>query len=450
MRRRRGISSGAYLRVLALIAAGAGGLATAPGAGAAPVLHADLTRTCAGCGLAGPPFPTLGGQFVSAVPAHLDQNLFLLNDWPIRQTVVFFPPTGSAVTNFIQGGTVEVQGRAIAIPGQIGLLAQNTVTAQSFEENTSSTGTVASHAAASFRLDGNVISGPAPTGTQVPATLHLPVRGFIGVNASGTGGFGGTIASADLLVDVSLAGRRHLGTFRLEISQQRTGPSVIIDSSGFLQILEPGVVIDNPLFPLEMHVPIALDLGLDFSAPVNIPFTIDVRGRSQTVAGFNLSTAQGGWTHHLGGLIDLADTVGFPTGSPVLGLPPGFTFNSPDGRVVDNFWLGGDVPPPVAPIQVAAPAIWLLASLGLAVAVGRSIFLAWWRSDGPTALLRASLLLPQRIERGIQVRVAAARPEVRGRRTRLTADQARRTTHEHMKPLPGVLNNRPLSPAFGI
>lgn len=62
MRRRRGISSGAYLRVLALIAAGAGGLATAPGAGAAPVLHADLTRTCAGCGLAGPPFPTLAAS----------------------------------------------------------------------------------------------------------------------------------------------------------------------------------------------------------------------------------------------------------------------------------------------------------------------------------------------------------------------------------------------------
>ena len=156
------------LPVLTLVVASAIGLASSQRAAAAAVLHAELTQTCAGCGLAGPPFPTLGGSFVSGVPAHLDQNLFQLNRWPIRQTVVVFPPTGSAETHYVQAGTVEVQGRAIAVPGGLGLLAQNTITAQTFEENASSFGTVASHAQARFRVDTNVVSGSAAPGTRVP------------------------------------------------------------------------------------------------------------------------------------------------------------------------------------------------------------------------------------------------------------------------------------------
>ena len=352
------------LPVLTLVVAIAIGLASSERVAAAPVLHAELTQTCAGCGLAGPPFPTLGGKFVSAVPAHLDQNLFQLNHWPIRQQVVVFPPTGSAETHYVQGGTVGVQGRAIAVPGGIGLLAQNAITAQTFEENASSFGTVASHAQARFRVDNNMVTGSAPAGTRVPALLNLPVRGFIGVNASGAGGFGGTYAQADLLVDVILPGARHVGTLQLRITNQSSGRDVTVNGSGFLEGLEAEVEIDNPLFPLGAQIPISLDLALPFSPPVNSPFVIDVFGRAQTVGSFNLSAAEGGWLHHMGGLIDFVDTVSFPNGSPVLDLPVGFTFNSVDGRVVDNMWLGS-----VA--AVPEPTTWLLMSLGLATAVLR-------------------------------------------------------------------------------
>jgi hypothetical protein len=294
------------------------------------------------------------------VPAHLNQNLFQLNDWPIRQQVISFPPTGSAVTSYLQGGTVEVQGRAIATPGGFGLLAQNTVTAQTFEENASSSGTVASHAQARFRTDTNMVTGPNPITT--PLNLHM--EGFIGVNASGTGGFGGTVAQADLLLDVTLPGARHIGTIELRITNERSGRQVTVDGSGFLEGLEGAVEIDNPLFPLGAQIPIALDLKLPFSPPLNSAFVIDVFGRAQTTGGFSLSAAEGGWTHHTGGLIDLVNTVSFPTGSPVLDLPAGYTFNSVDGQVVDNMWLGS-LP------AVPEPETWLLMGFGFAMTVLR-------------------------------------------------------------------------------
>jgi hypothetical protein len=239
-------------------------------------------------------------------------------------------------------------------------LAQDSITAQSLEENASSSGTIGSHAEARFRVDNNVVTGPAPTGTLVPATLNLNVRAFIGVNASGTGGFGGTVAQADLLLDVSLPGSRHVGAFLLSIGNQRPGPDLAFGGTGLFEALEADVEVDNPSFLLSAQVPISLDLALAFSAPVNTPFTMDVFERAQTLGGFNLSAAEGGWTHHVGGLIDFVDTVSFPTGSRVMDLPAGFTFNSVDGLVIDNIWLGAPAIP--------EPTTWLLMSLGLAMA----------------------------------------------------------------------------------
>ena len=46
-------------------------------------------------------------------------------------------------------------------------------------------------------------------------------------------------------------------------------------------------------------------------------------------------------------------------------LPSGFTFNSVDGRVVDNRWLGGVAPPPGDVRGVPEPPIWFLVGLGL-------------------------------------------------------------------------------------
>ena len=49
------------------------------------------------------------------------------------------------------------------------------------------------------------------------------------------------------------------------------------------------------------------------------------------------------------------DSATLPTHGPVLDVPPGLTFNSVDGQVVDNRGFGGDVPPPSPPIEMAAP-----------------------------------------------------------------------------------------------
>lgn len=346
------------LPALTLSVASAIGLVDSQQVAAAPVLDAQLTQTCAGCGLAGPPFPTLGGVFVSAAPPQFNKNLFQSHSWPIRQSVVVFPPMGSAETLYVRGGTARVQGRAIAVPGGLGILAQNNVTAASMEENAASSGTVASHAQARFQLNDNLITGPLPPGTTIPVTLNLLVNGLISVNAAGTGGFGGTVSRADLLLDFTLAGARHVGTIQLQMTNQLSGSGVTVNGTGLLEGLEGEVLTGN----LNAHIPISLTLALPFSAPVNVPFSTDFFGRAQTSGSFNLGAIEGGWLHHTGGLVNVAHTVSFPTGSPVLDLPAGFTFNSVDGQVVDNMWQGSLVP---------EPASWLLMSLGLAMAVFR-------------------------------------------------------------------------------
>ena len=59
------------------------------------------------------------------------------------------------------------------------------------------------------------------------------------------------------------------------------------------------------------------------------------------------------------------DSVTLPTYGPVLDVPPGLTFNSVDGQVVDNREFGGDVPPPSPSIAGAAPPVRLLVGVQL-------------------------------------------------------------------------------------
>src|SRR5262249_61131177 len=124
--------------------------------------------------------------------------------------------------------------------------------------------------------------------------------------------------------------------------------------------------VEGPIDPLPglrlvpfVRLPIALDLVLDFDVPNNVPFAIDVDGFASASTSFTLGF-RGPWTHNAEALIDFVNTVSFPAEGPVLNLPPGFTFNSPDGRGVDNRWLGGDVPPPGTPIQGPPPPAWVL------------------------------------------------------------------------------------------
>jgi hypothetical protein len=280
-----------------------------------------------------------------------------------------------------------VLGRAIAIPGAIGLLAESFFAAQTFDEFASTGSNVVSQALARSHLDNNLVSGPGAVGERVPVQLNLPVRGLMAVEAlpRDRAGFGSIGSFAMLRLDVAMAGRSQSGIVQLDLSQIATGPSfpftgMPIDTRGLFDGLEAQAEIDDSIDPLTglrlvpfVRLPISLDLVLDFDVPNDLPFAIDVRGFASSSTPFVLGFGSP-WNHRAQALIDFISTVSFPTEGPVLNLPPGFTFNSADGQVVDNRWLGGggDVPPPATPITVAAPPAWLLVGLGLTVAALRS------------------------------------------------------------------------------
>jgi hypothetical protein len=343
------------------------GLATAQRAEAVPVLSAQLTQSCPNCKDPSGAANFTTGTFVSQTPPHLDQHLFMAQtgNVPVRE-----------LFDLVPGAPVEVQGRAIALRGEIGLLAESFFVAQTFAEFASTSGGILSQAQASFRLDNNIVSGPGPTGTRVPVQLNMPVLGRMAVEALPRDGAGfGSIGSfAQLRLDVAVSGRRQSGLLQLDLSQISNGPSfpftgMPIEGAGFFEGLEVQAEIEDSIDPLTglrlvpfVRLPIAMDLVLDFDVPNNVPFAIDVDGFASTSTSFTLGF-RGPWTHNAEALIDFVNTVSFPTEGPVLNLPPGFTFNSPDGRVVDNRWLGGDVPPPATPIQVLAPPAWFLVGL---------------------------------------------------------------------------------------
>lgn len=108
----------------------------------------------------------------------------------------------------------------------------------------------------------------------------------------------------------------------------------------------------------------------DFSVIPGSPFTIPVSGSVGTQTGLVLG---GPFSARSDVLTDILTTVSFPTEGPVLDLPPGHTFNSVDGRVVDNHWLGGAVPPPVEnPVEIPAGSAAALLAGGLALPRARA------------------------------------------------------------------------------
>jgi hypothetical protein len=357
------------LGVLALAGVSVGALTGAERADAAPILRAQLTQSCPNCKDPSGAVNFTTGTFVSGTPEHLNQHLFMGQTGQVRQRML---------ADLVPGPTVEVQGRAISIPGQLGLLAESSFIAQTFDEFASTSGGILSEALASFRVDNNIVNGPVPAGTRVPVQLNLPIRGQMAVDAlpRDRAGFGSIGSFARLQLDVAMAGRRHGGILALDLSQISNGPSfpslgVPIDGTGFFEGLESQAEIEDSIHPLTglrlvpfVRLPISLDLVLDFDVPANSPFAIDVAGFAQTFTNFTLGF-RGPWNHRAEALVDFVNTVSFPADGPVLNLPSGFTFNSADGQVIDNRWLGGDVPPPSTPLEVAAPPAWLLVGLGL-------------------------------------------------------------------------------------
>ena len=293
------------LGVLALAVVGMGGLATAQRADAAPMLGAQLTQVCNNCNDPSGALNFTSGTFVSLPPApHLNQHLFNGQTGNVRQRVLGLPPEQP----FAPGPNVEVQGRAIAVPGQIGLLAESSFIAQTFDFASTSGGTL-SEALASFRLDNNIVSGRVPPGTRVPVQLNLPIRARMAVEAlpRDRAGFGSIGSFAKLQLDVAMAGRAHRGVLALDLHQISNGPSfpslgMPIDGTGFFEGLEAQARIEDSVDPLTglrlvpfVRLPVSLDLALDFDVPANLPFAIDVRGFAN-FTGFTLGSRDG-WNH---------------------------------------------------------------------------------------------------------------------------------------------------------
>jgi hypothetical protein len=365
---RHGARFARVLGVLTLAVVGLGGLATAERANAQPELEVGFAQICVLCDdqftvdvLGSQPFVLVDffrtGQDLGLNPP----NIFLRQRGVVRQR---------GLNEIVPGPAVEVQGRALSIPGEIGLSAESSFTGQTFDEFFDTGGLPISDARASFRVEDAIVSGPGPAGTLVPVTLNLLIRGLMAVEVlpRDRAGFGSIGGFARLELRVAVRGQAQRGVLTLDLSQISNGPSFPfvgrpISGTEFFQGLEAQAQIEDSIDPLTglrlvpfVRLPIALDLALTFSVLTSsptptspsdtFPFAIEVLGIAQSSTSFRLGFRNpSGYNHRAEALIDFI-TVSFPTGSPVLDLPPGFDFNSADGQVINNRWLRGSVPPP--------------------------------------------------------------------------------------------------------
>jgi hypothetical protein len=120
------------LRVLALAVVGLGELPTPQGANAQPELQVGFTQIC---GLCDDEFTVdvLGSQpfvLVNFFRAGPDLGLNPPNIFPRQRGVV----RQRRLNEIVPGPAVDVQGRALSIPGEIGLSAKSSFTGQTFDE----------------------------------------------------------------------------------------------------------------------------------------------------------------------------------------------------------------------------------------------------------------------------------------------------------------------------
>ena len=185
------------------------------------------------------------------------------------------------------------------------------------------------------RLEGEyTFTGP---GTSVPVQLNLDLDGLLAVFGERSSAF------VELTLGMAQFNRRA----RLEIRDNGlvltdTSLDADIDFSSLLGLAGGEVEIDSDVFSVPVGVPVRMRLSLTAAGALG----------SAGSGGFMFSTS------------DFDSTLTFNRDGPVFTLPAGFTVNGPG--VVDNQWIGADVPGGTVP----EPGTLLLAGLGLCVGLG--------------------------------------------------------------------------------
>ena len=201
-------------------------------------------------------------------------------------------------------------------------------------------------AAAAFRLDDVIISGPG-TGF-LPTSLNMNLSG--GLNATtfaqlGTGNGAEANASASVSIGVSIAGTLFRGT------QSISSLWNVDTQSGGGSTFEDGLLTGYTGAQTALATPtVMVPIGSSFVVVLNLSTTVDTN-TSNTILGARRQADASS---------DFDSTFSFALSGPVFDLPDGYTANSASGLIVDNRWLGIG-----APSAVPEPSSLLLVMAGL-------------------------------------------------------------------------------------
>lgn len=183
-------------------------------------------------------------------------------------------------------------------------------------------------ASATFLLNDVIIGG---SGTMVPGSLSLQLDG--GLNAttfaqlgSGTGAEAGANASVSVYASINgnlFSGTQAISSFR-QVDTQTGGGStfedgLLIGFTGSGGLLTPSVL---------------LPVGTPFTVVLSLYTSVDTTSNHSIIGSRRQADASS--------LFD--STLSFPLSGAVFDLPAGYTVNSVSGQIVDNQWIGADVP----------------------------------------------------------------------------------------------------------
>lgn len=223
---------------------------------------------------------------------------------------------------------------------------------------------------ASFTLDDLVISGPGPGPVAAELVLEVTATLVTTISPYFAGPFYPTSTNCDMTIAGSYSGSGAGGGFAGGVSRSRNesggesyGESGILTGWG-----AGGPVVHTGQFMLPVNQPFSLHLSLTTNGSVY--FSI---GGSGACCPAN-QLARGG-TNAVPG-------VRFRSGGPVFILPPGYTANSPDGRIVDN-----QADPPVAAPEALAPLALQLSAAPNPASGGTALRFALERAAGGSLVI---------------------------------------------------------------
>jgi hypothetical protein len=186
-----------------------------------------------------------------------------------------------------------------------------------------------------FRLDNIVLSGPPDT--TVEYSINVNISGGIGGGVSGDGNL-----YYGALVRATYGTSSFFGGFgNVDIGSMSRGPLFGDTATGMFggfPVTVPGQTTGaSPVHRARAGDTISISMGLHTTAISEMRF--------------------GGGPAFIEAFASFEHTVGFATSGPLFNLPPGWTANSDDGRIVDNHFV---VPEPSAVMLLVVGIIGLL------------------------------------------------------------------------------------------